>query len=230
VNPYEILGVPASASDDQLRSAYRRMARATHPDSGGDGDEFAKVSRAYAILRDPEMRKRFDETGSIDEVSPLTVRQRMIQIIVDMFNQALAVEGERGTSLRHFPLIKAMRQQIKQNTELVRSNAKKHKKALEDRQFLLARITRQSDGENLFASIIKDQIRQLEPIVRAAALDVTAMEMATEELLHYDNEVDLIQAIQMSQYGGSFASQNATSSSLSSFDQAFMDAMMGRAR
>lgn len=214
MNPYEILGVPVTASDAQLRSAYRRMARATHPDNGGDGDEFAKVSRAYAILRDPELRKRFDDTGSVDEVSPLTVRQRMIQIIVDMFNQALAVEGQRGTSLRHFPLIKAMRAQIKQNTELVRDNAKKHKKALEDRQFLLARISRHGDGENLFATIIKDQIAQLEPIVRAAALDVTAMEMAVEELMHYENEVDLIQSIQMMQYGGNFAAHNQTSTSV----------------
>lgn len=210
MNPYEVLGVPTTASDDQLRSAYRKKARATHPDAGGDGDEFAKVSRAYAILRDPEMRKRFDETGSIDDVSPLTVRQRMIQIIVDMFNQALAVEGQRGTSLKHFPLMKAMREQITQNTRAVRENAAKHKKGLEDRAFLLARITRKDDGENLFADIIKDQIKALEPIVRAAALDVTAMEMASEELLHYDNEVDLIQSMQMAQYGGNFASQNAT--------------------
>jgi curved DNA-binding protein CbpA len=214
MNPYDVLGVPPSASDDQLRSAYRKLARSTHPDSGGNGDEFAQVSRAYAILRDPEMRKRFDETGSIDEVSPLTVRQRMIQIIADMFSNALAVEGQRGTSLRHFPLIKAMRKQITQNSERVRQNAATYKKALEDRQFLLARITRKDYGENLFADIIRNQIKEIEPIVRASALDVAAMDMATEELLHYDNEVDLIQAVQMMQYGGNFAAQNQTGTSV----------------
>lgn len=211
MNPYETLGIPPTASNQQIKSAYRRRARETHPDAGGDGDVFALVSRAYAILMNPEARKRFDETGSIEDgPAPLTVRQRMIQLIVGMFNQALEVEGKRGTSLKHFPLIKAMRDQMATNTKAVKENAAKHRKALTDRQLLLKRITRKDDGQNLFADIIRDQIKQLEPVVKQAELDVLAMDMACDELLHYDNEVDLIQAMQMSQYGGNFTNQNMT--------------------
>jgi curved DNA-binding protein CbpA len=230
MNPYEMLNVPATASEQQIKSAYRRRARETHPDAGGDGDEFSLVSRAYAILMDPDLRKQFDETGSTDDVAPLTVRQRMIQIIVDMFNQALAIEGQRGTSLKHFPLMSKMRDQMAENVKAVRDNAAGHAKALADRKLLLARITRKGDGENLFATIIRDQLKTLEPMVKQSALDVKAMDMAVEELVHYDNEVDLIQAVQMMQYGGSFASQNATSNSVFAFDQAFLDAIMGMKR
>ncbi len=211
MNPYEVLGVPPTASEPQIKSAYRRRAKEAHPDAGGDGDEFALVSRAYAILMNPEARARFDETGSIDDgPAPLTVRQRMIQMIVDMFNGALAAESQRGTSLKHFPLMKAMRQNMTHNADAVRKNAAQQRKALTDRQFLLKRITRKDDGQNLFADIIRDQIKQLEPVVKHAELDVKAIDMACDELLHYDNEVDLIQAMQMAQYGGSFTSQNST--------------------
>lgn len=233
MNPYDILGVPKTASTDQIKSAYRKRARDTHPDRGGDGDKFAEVTRAYSILMDPDLRKRFDETGAVDEVNPLTIRQRMIQIIAQMFNSALAVEGERGTSLRHFPLIKAMRAQMGQNLAQAYDVAAKHKKSLDDRQFLLARISRTDDGENIFADIIRGQITQLAAIVKTADLDIQAMEMACDELMAYENEVDLIQAVQMGSHGGNFYTQNSTSQAVyfnKALDQAMIDAMMGRQR
>lgn len=220
MNPYDTLGIPPTASIKQIKDAYRRRARETHPDTGGDGDVFSTVSRAYAILMNPEARKRFDETGSVDDgPAPLTVRQRMIQIIVDMFNQALAIESQKGTSLKHFPLMKAMRENMAHNAKSVKDNAAKQRKALIDREFLLKRITRKGDGENLFAEIIRDQIKQLEPVVKQADLDVLAMDMACDELLHYENEVDLIQSIQMMQYGGNFTNQNASTSQSVFFQQ-----------
>lgn len=205
MNPYEILDVPATASEQQIKSAYRKRAKATHPDAqGGDGDLFAQASRAYAILMDPEARKRFDETGSIEDVAPLTIRQRMIQILVGLFNAALQVEGQRRTSLKHFDLMEAMRQQMKANLAEGRNQLATYRKALADRQVLLKRITRHDDGENLFADIIRQQLPEFERVRNLADLDVRAMEMANDELLHYKSEVELIQAVQMMQFGGAF--------------------------
>ncbi|HXW35739.1 MAG TPA: DnaJ domain-containing protein, partial [Acidimicrobiales bacterium] len=64
---YEMLGVRPDASDDDIKRAYRRMARELHPDStGGDAEAEAKfkaVSQAYEVLRDPERRARYDRFG-----------------------------------------------------------------------------------------------------------------------------------------------------------------------
>lgn len=58
--PYEILGVDPSASDAELRQAYRRLLRTTHPDTGGDPARFHAVQQAWARVGDKESRQRWD--------------------------------------------------------------------------------------------------------------------------------------------------------------------------
>ncbi len=68
-DPYKVLGLKKSATDDEIRSAYRKMAKQYHPDlNPGDTvaeEKFKKVSSAFRILGDTETRKRFDR-GEID--------------------------------------------------------------------------------------------------------------------------------------------------------------------
>lgn len=58
--PYEILGVPASASQEELRRAYRRLLRHTHPDVGGTAERFHAVQAAWERIGSPESRSAYD--------------------------------------------------------------------------------------------------------------------------------------------------------------------------
>jgi molecular chaperone DnaJ len=59
---YDVLGVSPDAGADEIKRAYRQLARRYHPDISGDdrGTAFLEVSRAYEILNDPERRRAYD--------------------------------------------------------------------------------------------------------------------------------------------------------------------------
>ena len=57
---YNILGVSKTASQDEIKKAYRKLAAKHHPDKGGDTAEFQKVEEAYRTLGDPQKRSEYD--------------------------------------------------------------------------------------------------------------------------------------------------------------------------
>jgi curved DNA-binding protein len=66
-DPYETLGVSKSATDTEIKSAYRKLALQYHPDKNkavGATDKFKEVTQAYEILSNPEKRKTFDQFGT----------------------------------------------------------------------------------------------------------------------------------------------------------------------
>jgi DnaJ-class molecular chaperone len=68
-NPYDVLGVPRSADEAEIKKAFRKLAKTYHPDRNKDDpkakDKFAEVNSAYEILGDADKRKQFDR-GEID--------------------------------------------------------------------------------------------------------------------------------------------------------------------
>src|ERR1700686_2098149 len=65
---YNTLGVDRKASDAEIKSAYRKLARKFHPDVNPNNKEaeakFKQINEAYQVVSDPEKRKKYDELGA----------------------------------------------------------------------------------------------------------------------------------------------------------------------
>lgn len=93
-NLYQILECSPASSTEHIKTAYRKLALKHHPDKGGDKETFQKLSRAYQILSDPDLRQVYDQSRplpDIEFVSPL-------KVFADCFSQWL----------RQYPLIELM--------------------------------------------------------------------------------------------------------------------------
>src|SRR5713226_331371 len=70
---YETLGVSKTATEDEIRSAFRKLARKYHPDVAKDKkaaeEKFKQINEAYEVLSDPEKRKKYDQL-STDSIPP----------------------------------------------------------------------------------------------------------------------------------------------------------------
>jgi molecular chaperone DnaJ len=70
MNPYDVLEIPKDASDKDIKDSYRQLAKIWHPDKNkapNAEEKFKEINKAYNVLIDPEMRKRYDMTGSVDD-------------------------------------------------------------------------------------------------------------------------------------------------------------------
>lgn len=88
MNPYDVLGVARDADAKTIKSAYRKLSKVHHPDSGGERDTFERVKLAFDVLSDPERRRRYDTTGRVD-MSPITqerVKEMIRNAVVGMVN------------------------------------------------------------------------------------------------------------------------------------------------
>jgi molecular chaperone DnaJ len=62
---YEILGVTKSASQDEIKKAFHKLAHKYHPDKGGDEKKFKEINEAYQVLSDAQKRAQYDQYGRV---------------------------------------------------------------------------------------------------------------------------------------------------------------------
>lgn len=92
-NPYTVLGVSPSASLEDIKLAWKRLARINHPDrAGGSAEKMANINAAYSALCDVAWRAKYDESG--DTAAPIPIEIEARSCIMQMLVAILAAEWE----------------------------------------------------------------------------------------------------------------------------------------
>jgi curved DNA-binding protein CbpA len=166
---YRVLGLKRGATQDDIRRAYRRKAKISHPDSGGSAGAFGELATAHAVLSDPERRERYDSTGEIDPPRVDTLEASAIEVIAQKLGLIIHAEQD-VTSLDIGALIEGA---ILEDMAQRRSNMACQMRAIERTTRLRARIKRKSNGQdNMLAKVLDwhesstwDQIKKNEAAV-----------------------------------------------------------------
>jgi DnaJ-class molecular chaperone len=98
---YETLGVDQGASTDEIKKAYRNLARVNHPDKGGDAEKFKEIGQAYEVLNDPDRRARYDQFGTDDPQQQMPQGPDISHIFQHMFGGMGGPQQQRSNDRHH---------------------------------------------------------------------------------------------------------------------------------
>lgn len=184
-NPYEILGVRRDASDDQIKSAYRRRAKTTHPDSGGAPEAFSRVQKAYELLLDPVRRKLFDDTGYDVELADPVDLQALI-VIEKLVNELTLDEREPGS----FDPLARMRSDLSEEMRKSRFSKRELERHSARIEHHLERLEKRPSTD-ILGSMLRARIKAIATAINETEAKIKASERACEMLYDYAYEVDV---------------------------------------
>lgn len=203
---YEILGVEREATTDEIRVAYRSLARLHHPDAGGDPDEFIALTSAYNVLSNPKLRDEYDLTGKRLDRRAHAAQEYIIELLSSTLDKILNDIPNEVDETDVIGLMKRMILQAKANMEaqereLTRNIRSMHK--------LRARISRKGEQKNLFAEIFDRRSREKGKKLAEITEELYYVGRAIEELSHYKSIVDVVRFVQAGVYRADGASTNS---------------------
>lgn len=180
---YDDLGVPPNASQEEIKAAWRRKAKATHPDKGGSAKAFAVVETAYRILSDEEKKSRYDASGETDlPKDPLTeARQNVAQLFLQ------AAEGYNEDTC---DMIAAVRDVINRNLSAMAATKVQNKTKQRKLERVLKRLKhKRKDGLNIIAGAVEQRIRGLDETNKEIEEATVKGNLMLEVVAEYEYEV-----------------------------------------
>jgi hypothetical protein len=157
---YDTLGLTKDASQEDIKTAYKKLAMQHHPDRNKDDDtaeaKFVKIKHAYEILSNPELRLKYDETGDIpnDAIDPL--RNDVINIFVEVIS-VLPNPSQHD-------IIQAMLNNVHQKQAAFANTSMQLVSKINEFRKVIPKIHLKDDttGDNMFVTVLESNIAQME--------------------------------------------------------------------
>lgn len=188
MNPYDVLGVDIEATLEEIKAAYRKCAKATHPDTHPNDPEavskFQQVNEAYTTLSDPEKRARFDDFGAADLDEAGELDRNALELILELFNQA--VDAGEVDNPR---LLASIAHSIRVAKGKYIGHIDSTEKQIERLNKLAKRWRRKSNGSNFFANALTRRARTLKDGIQVQRDTLTLSDRALQLIEEYEYNV-----------------------------------------
>jgi curved DNA-binding protein CbpA len=155
--PYEDLGVPATATKDEIKAAYRKQAQVLHPDKGGDTEEFQKLASAYALLSDDAERRQYDQTGQRPRAGGDNQLAELAQLLASVIDQA--------SDVATLDVVGSMRAKLKEEIAANQQRKREVTAAIEKRRKVASRLKAKAGKDNLLADCMQADINTGEELL-----------------------------------------------------------------
>ena len=180
---YEDLGVEKDATTDEIKKTYRKKAQKLHPDKpGGDGEKFAVVARAYAVLGDDERRRRYDETGKEDEQTPIDQKMTMMGNII--------IQAIEQLDVNTTDIIEALRMALEQMAGEVKTVTTMCEKRIKKRESALKRLKKTTSGKGFLEGFITGDINRIKMEIKNKEEEAIMVAACQEMIVGYEYSVD----------------------------------------
>ena len=196
-DPYSILGLGRSAKQAAIKTAYRERVRHSHPDRGGNSDDFIAIVKAFGLLSDPETRRLFDETGIIDIDGLRNHRRDVAIVLADMFDTAVQTAVSSGLELTGVNFITLMSTAVTKGVAEAQQQSKAIEAEIKALSALTKRIRRNDDHPNLFVERLNAQVQAKTEQHTATRRRLLILETAGIELGNYESDIELISALEV---------------------------------
>lgn len=178
---YQILGVEKDASADEIKRAYRKLAKEHHPDAtNGNDDQIKAINQAYEVLSDDERRARYDATG--EYLNPKDMRMIILREIGD------GILGFLGQGVSENQVLSCVRSKIEHNRSNINNEIKSTKRAVEKLNRLSEKIRCNHDN-NLLKAYLEN----------AANIAGDSMKEFEARLQHCDEQLKMLNEYSMEQ-------------------------------
>lgn len=169
---YEALGINRGAPPEVIHKAYRKAAKACHPDAGGDAKQWALICLARDTLTDERRRKKYDETGTTDDLEAAAR-----QTVYDAILQVVATANRMG-ALTEFDIVADAVTMLRQNITNIRSAQSNLRAADKVLPKIVARF-RPLDGKpNLLHELLAEQFAGAQRAAQTFEMQIKVTERA----------------------------------------------------